>query len=247
MSIQPVRRVVPIGAVGGLGITLAIEFVGTALLATLLPMIQVATDASRNAGSSESLTAALMVSMLVACGALLALAHGAHLNPLLTLAAWFDGRRFPYDGRTVFAYFAAQGAGAFVAVTTINLVLDARAPLAVGTPATAWLVGTEFVTATGLVALFLMFTTARRGSSVAAALGGYLDVVTVLGWSYSLANPAIVLATLPHTSWEDGTTDTAVGVLVALFGGGFIGAQYFANQKGGGVALRPRKSLNIHQ
>ncbi len=231
MSIQPVRRVVPIGAVGGLGITLAVEFVGTALLATLLPMIQVATDASRNAGSSESLTAALMVSLLAACGALLALAHGAHLNPLLTLAAWFDGRRFPYDGRTVFAYFAAQGAGAFFAVTTIDLVIHAGVSTAVDPQAAGWLVGTEFVTATGLVALFLIFTTARRGASIAAALGGYLDVVTVLGWSYSLANPAIVLVTLPHTSWEDGTTDTAVGVLVALFGGGFIGAIYFADKR----------------
>ncbi|WP_410874804.1 aquaporin [Nocardia sp. A7] len=246
MSIQPARRAVPFGAAGRLGIAMAIEFVGTALLATLLSMIRVATDASRHSGSSESVTAAVSVSVLAACGALLALAHGAHLNPLLTLAAWFDGRRFRHDGRIVFAYFAAQGAGAFVALTAIDLVIDGRQLPAVDTAATTWLVGTEFVCATGLVALFLIFATARRGSSIAAALGGYLDVITVVGWSYSLANPALVLATLPHTSWEDGTTDTAVVVLAALCGGGFIGAQFFAAEKSGGVDLRPRKSINIH-
>ncbi|MBC7302084.1 MULTISPECIES: aquaporin [Nocardia] len=237
MSIQPVRRVAPVGAVWGLGIALAIEFVGTALLATLLSMIRVATDASGYVGSSDSMTAAFLVSVLAASGALLALAHGAHLNPLLTLAAWFDGRRFRHNGRIVFAYFAAQGAGAFVAVIAIDPMIG-RQLTAVGTPATAWLVGTEFVSATGLVALFMIFTTASRGSSTAAALGGYLDVITVVGWSYSFANPALVLATLPHTSWEDGTTDTAVVVLTALFGGGFIGAQYFTDQTSGGFDPR---------
>ncbi len=232
MPIQLARRslTMPRDLVDTLAIRLAIEFTGTLLLATLLPLIEVSIDAANNAERSASALASIMAfsaATASVCLVVWALAHGAHLNPILTMAVWLDGRRFQHGDPVAIGYIVAQAAGATLGVAAVETLAGSNRLPAIGMPAPIWRIGTEFLAATGLVVLFLLFTHYGRGLSVAASLGGYSDVVTVAGWSASLANPAIVLAAMLLGPGDRAANNVAVAAVAAQVGGAIVGIFMF--------------------
>ncbi|BCB75788.1 aquaglyceroporin AqpS [Phytohabitans flavus] len=144
---------------------------------------------------------------------------GAHLNPVVSLADWWLGRRsgtgLPI--RDVAAYIPAQVAGAIGGAVLANLMFDLAA---VDLSATErdrphlWL--GEVVATAGLV--LLVFALARSGRSAVApaAVGGYIGAAYWFTSSTSFANPAVTVGRA--------FTDTFAGIAPASVPG-FVIAQ----------------------
>src|SRR5919199_1885028 len=102
---------------------------------------------------------------------------GAHLNPLVSVADWFVGRR----SRTglalgeVAAYSLAQVAGAVLGAVLANAMYG-LAPVEISEHARAsWTAGLAEVVATaGLIAVIFALARTGRGGVTAAAVGAYI-------------------------------------------------------------------------
>lgn len=122
---------------------------------------------------------------------------GAHLNPAVSLADWWLGRRRG-TGLTlgeVGAYSVAQVAGGILGAVLANLMFDL--------PAVRWsthdrtsghvLLG-EVVATAGLIAIVFALARSGRAGLSAAAVAGYIGSAYFFTSSTSFANPAVTIA-----------------------------------------------------
>jgi glycerol uptake facilitator-like aquaporin len=177
-----------------LGRRSAAEGIGTAFL--LATVVGSGIMGERLSGGSIALsllansiaTGAALVALILALAPL----SGAHLNPVVSLAAGWD-RSLPW--REVPSYLAAQLAGAFCGVAGANLMFELPA-ISISQHARhgAAQLFSESVATFGL--LFVVQTCARMRDStaVAFAVGGYIAAAYWFTASTSFANPAVTIA-----------------------------------------------------
>ena len=217
----------------GLGRRLLAEFLGTALLVTVVVGSGIAAAAlsPRDVGVQllENSTATVfgLAVLILMFGPI----SGAHFNPVVSAADWLLGRRSGTGiaGADVAAYAAAQIAGGIVGAWLANLMFD-RQVFEIATKhrmTTGHLVG-EVVATAGLIAL--IFTLARTGRAAlsAAAVGAYIGAAYWFTSSTSFANPAVTIGRA--------FTDTFAGIAPASVPG-FVVAQAVGLLAGVGLLL----------
>ncbi|MER7755473.1 MIP/aquaporin family protein [Kitasatospora sp. NPDC097643] len=203
-----------------LGRRAAVELVGTgALVAVVVGSGIQATKLSQDVGVqllANSLATVFGLGVLIA---LLGPVSGAHFNPVVTLAAWWTGRR-DGDGptlREVAAYLPAQILGAIGGAVLADAMFaeplvhwsthDRSAPH-------LWL--GEVVATAGLVLLIFGLARAGRAHFAPVAVASYIGAAYWFTSSTSFANPAVTIGRA--------FTDTFAGIAPASVPT-FIGAQ----------------------
>jgi len=196
VSVDSARMAAPVSASAryrALLFSTAIEFIATAFL--LIAVVGSGIMAERLSGGNTAL--ALLANALATGFALIALIlafgpiSGAHMNPVVTLAAAMtDGLSWGKTG----AYFAAQFGGAIAGVWLAHLMFDLPI-LQIGhharTGAGQWLA--EAVATFGLLAV-IWGCRARSAPATAFAVGAYIAGAYWFTASTSFANPAVTVA-----------------------------------------------------
>ena len=143
---------------------------------------------------------------------------GAHLNPVVSLADWFLGRRTGAGLALpeVAAYAVAQAAGGIAGAVLANVMFEVDQGLSAkdrlgGGPLVA-----EVVATAGLVALVFALARTGRGALAAPAVGAYIGAAYWFTSSTSFANPAVTLGRV--------FTDTFAGIEPAS-AAAFVGVQ----------------------
>ncbi|MFF5447423.1 aquaporin [Streptomyces sp. NPDC012888] len=199
----------------------AAELIGTAgLLVVVIGSGIQAASLSSDTGVAlvaNSLASAIGLGLIIT---LLGPVSGAHLNPVVTLTAWWARRTGDPDGlttRETLFYIGAQTAGAVSGALVAEAMFD-RSP---GTLATQvrdgghLLVG-EIVATAGLVLVIQGLGRIGRPRLIPAAVAGYIAAAIWFTSSGSFANPA---GTIGRT-FTDSFTGIAPGSLP-----GFVAAQ----------------------
>jgi glycerol uptake facilitator-like aquaporin len=209
------------------------EFVGTALLVTAVVGSGImATTLSPNDVGLQLLensvaTAFALGALILAFGPV----SGAHLNPVVSAADWFFGRRARtgLTGTDLAAYAVAQTAGAVCGSILANLMFD-LAPVTFATKDRSaghlWL--GEVVATAGLLLLIFALARSGRAAVAPAAVGAYIGAAYWFTSSTSFANPAVTIGRA--------FTDTFAGIAHASLAG-FVGAQLAGLLVGVGLLL----------
>ncbi|MGW4596936.1 aquaporin [Streptomyces sp. NPDC004457] len=205
---------------GSLGRRALAEAVGSAALVTVVVGSGIqATELTHDVGVrllANSLATVFGLGVLIA---LFGPVSGAHFNPVVTLAAWFTGRRTP-DGLTlqnVAAYISAQTAGAIGGAVLADAMFAKPLVRWSGHDRSAghlWL--GELVATAGLVLLVLGLGRTGRTHLAPAAVASYIGAAYWFTSSTSFANPAVTVGRA--------FTDTFAGIAPASVGP-FIAAQ----------------------
>ncbi|MER7693615.1 aquaporin [Streptomyces sp. NPDC097610] len=189
----------------------AAEAVGTAALVAVVVGSGIqAAELTRDVGVqllANSLATVFGLGVLIA---LLGSVSGAHFNPVVTLAAWFTGRRSG-DGpspREVAAYVPAQIAGAICGAVLADAMF-ARPLVQWSTHDRSaghlWL--GEVVATAGLVWLIFGLARAGRAHLAPVAVASYIGAAYWFTSSTSFANPAVTIGRV--------FTDTFAGIAPA--------------------------------
>lgn len=175
----------------------AVEFVGTgALVAVVVGSGIQATKLSQDAGVqllANSLATVFGLGVLIL---LLGPVSGAHFNPVVTLAAWWTGRR---DGegpelREVAVYVPAQVAGAIGGAVLADAMF--AEPLVRWSTHDRWaphLWLGEVVATAGLILLIFGLARIGRAHVAPAAVASYIGAAYWFTSSTSFANPAVTI------------------------------------------------------
>jgi glycerol uptake facilitator-like aquaporin len=122
---------------------------------------------------------------------------GAHLNPVVSLADWWTGRRLRGTGLTfteMSGYVTAQTVGAVLGACLANLMYDLpAATFATTARAGLHLFLSEIVATAGLVALVFSLARSGRGALIGPAVGAYIGAAYWFTASTSFANPAVTV------------------------------------------------------
>ncbi|TQF02346.1 aquaporin family protein [Kitasatospora acidiphila] len=209
------------------------EFLGTgALVAVVVGSGIQATELSSDVGVqllANSLATVFGLGVLIT---LLGPVCGAHFNPVVTLAAWWAGRRGAEGPtlREVAAYVPAQIAGATGGAVLANAMF-AR-PLVRWSTHERWaphLWLGEVVATAGLILLVFGLTRAGRAHLAPAAVASYIGAAYWFTSSTSFANPAVTIGRA--------VTDTFAGIAPGSVLP-FIGAQLVGLVVGMGLVGR---------
>ena len=193
----------------------SVEAVGTGFL--LAAVVGSGIMGERLAGGSVGLallanslaTGAALVALITALGPI----SGAHLNPLVTLAAGAQ-RELPW--RDVGSYVAAQVAGALAGVAAANAMFALPVfALSQHPREGAPQLLAEFVASFGLLAIVRSSAGRADVGSIALAVGGYITAAYWFTSSTSFANPAVTLARALTDSFA-GIRPDDVGGFVAM-------------------------------
>ncbi|MBM7517642.1 MIP/aquaporin family protein [Nocardioides nitrophenolicus] len=211
------------------------ELVGTALLVTVVvgSGIAAATLSPDDLGLQlleNSTATALGLSVLIVW---FGPVSGAHLNPVVSAADWFLGRRtgagLPL--RDVGAYVLAQVAGGIGGALLANLMFEVPQGLSANDRLGGGHVTAEVVATAGLVALVFALVRTGRSALAAPAVGAYIGAAYWFTSSTSFANPAV---TIGRTF-----TDTFAGIAPGSVPV-FVGAQLV------GMVLGVALTLTLH-
>ncbi|WP_037679199.1 aquaporin [Streptomyces griseus] len=213
-----------------LGRRVAAEAIGTALLVAVVVGSGIqATELTHDAGVqllANSLATVFGLGVLIL---LLGPVSGAHFNPVVTLAAWFTGRRDP-DGlalRDVAAYLPAQITGAIGgAVLADAMFAEPLVKFSAHDRSAGHLLLGEVVATAGLILLIFGLSRIGRAALAPAAVAAYIGAAYWFTSSTSFANPAV---TIGRTF-----TDTFTGVAPASVAP-FIAAQLLGGVLGSGA------------
>ncbi|MFD5461828.1 aquaporin [Kitasatospora sp. NPDC127059] len=175
----------------------AVELVGSAALVAIVVGAGVqATELSHDVGVqllADSLATVLGLGVLIA---LLGPVSGAHFNPVVTLAAWWTGRR-EREGlspREVAAYVPAQIAGAIGGAVLADAMFAEPLVHWSGHDRSAphlWL--GEVVATAGLILLVFGLARAERAHFAPVAVASYIGAAYWFTSSTSFANPAVTI------------------------------------------------------
>lgn len=173
------------------------ELLGTALLVTVVVGSGIAAErlSPTDVGLQlleNSLATALGLAALIL---LLGPVSGAHLNPVVTLAVWFLGRRGPdaLPLPEVGAYAGAQVVGAVLGAWLANAMYGVGFALSDTDRVTGGHLLGEVVATAGLVALVLALVRTGRAALAAPAVGAYIGAAYWFTSSTSFANPAVTI------------------------------------------------------
>ncbi|MEU1013789.1 aquaporin [Streptomyces sp. NPDC005890] len=218
-----------------LGRRTAVEFVGTGALVAVVGSGIQAAELTGDVGLqllANSLATVFGLGVLIA---LLGPVSGAHFNPVVTLAAWWTGRRGGEGPslREVAAYVPAQIAGAIGGAALANAMF--AEPLVAWSTHERWaghLWLSEVVATAGLV--LLIFGLARTGRAHLATLtvAAYIGAAYWFTSSTSFANPAVTIgraftdtfagiapaSVLPFVAAQFVGLGVGLGLVTALFG-----------------------------
>ncbi|MFJ4469449.1 aquaporin [Streptomyces sp. NPDC089424] len=197
------------------------EAVGSAALVTVVVGSGIqATELTEDVGVqllANSLATVFGLGVLIA---LLGPVSGAHFNPVVTLAAWFTGRRTP-DGpslRDVASYVPAQAVGAIGgAVLADAMFAEPLLRWSAHDRSSGHLLLGETVATAGLVFLVLGLARTGRVRHAPVAVASYIGAAYWFTSSTSFANPAVTVGRA--------FTDTFAGIAPASVMP-FIAAQF---------------------
>ncbi|CAL9412327.1 aquaporin [Streptomyces sp. enrichment culture] len=226
------------GSLGGaapLGRRVLAELVGTAAL--VAAVVGSGIQASALSGDTGVRLLANSLASAVALGLLIAQlgpVSGGHLNPVVTLCAWWSRRRagVRVPAREVALYLAAQPVGA-VAGALLAEAMFGRAPGGAGWSwatrerADAHLLLGETVATAGLVLLIVALERLGRARFAPLAVAAYIGAAIWFTSSGSFANPAATVG----RSLTDSFTGIAPGSLP-----GFVAAQSLGALLGAALA-----------
>ncbi|QXE39280.1 aquaporin [Streptomyces sp. GMY02] len=160
--------------------------------------------------------------------ALLGPVSGAHFNPVVTLAAWFTGRRTASEGglglREVAAYIPAQLAGAIGGAVLADAMF-AR-------PLVSWSTHDRFaghlwlgeaVATAGLVWLVLGLARAGRAHLAPVAVASYIGAAYWFTSSTSFANPAVTIGRTFTDTFAGIAPGSVAPFVAAQFAGAAVG------------------------
>ncbi|MGW4946391.1 aquaporin [Actinoplanes sp. NPDC004185] len=209
------------------------EFVGTALLVTAV----VGSGVMATTRSPDDVGLQLLENSVATAFALAALiltfgpVSGAHLNPVVSAADWFLGRRTGtgLTAAQLSGYALAQTGGAIVGSVLANLMFDLAAVHFSGQERAAghlWL--GEIVATAGLILLIFALAWSGRAAVAPAAVGAYIGAAYWFTSSTSFANPAVTIGRA--------FTDTFAGIAPASVPG-FVVAQLIGLAAGTGLLL----------
>ncbi|GAA3263714.1 MIP/aquaporin family protein [Nonomuraea helvata] len=201
-----------------LGRRLAAETVGTALLVAVVVGSGIQADRLSSDGGVELLANALAT--VLGLGVLIALlgpVSGAHFNPVVSLAAWWHGRREPAGLalREVAAYAGAQTGGAVAGALLANAMFDL--PVVDWSTRERWaghLWLAEAVATAGLILLIFGLARTGRAQVAAPAVACYVGAAYWFTSSTSFANPAVTIGRA-FTDTYAGITPASVGPFIA--------------------------------
>ncbi|MFF5861030.1 aquaporin [Streptomyces sp. NPDC012751] len=194
-----------------LGRRAAVEFVGTgALVAVVVGSGIQATKLTGDVGLQLLANSTATVFGLGVLIALLGPISGAHFNPVVTLAAWWTGRRGGEGPglREAAAYVPAQIAGAIGGAVLANAMF--AEPLARWSTHARWsghLWLGEVVATAGLVLLIFGLARVGRAHLAPVAVAAYIGAAYWFTSSTSFANPAVTIGRA--------VTDTFAGIAPA--------------------------------
>jgi len=184
--------------------------VASGIAVTRLPATRDATPLLQLSWHAVAVGAALTLIII-----LLGPVSGAHLNPVVSLAAVLLGH---LPRSRLAGYVAAQLTGGVLGVAVANITSGLPAIEVSARARDGWpLVVSEVGSTLGLVLLiFVMVRTARTLPAIASAVGAYITIAIVLTPSAAFANPAVTFART--------ASDTYTGIAPASVGP-FVGAQ----------------------
>ncbi|WP_431921712.1 MIP/aquaporin family protein [Nonomuraea jabiensis] len=204
------------------------EFLGTALLVTVVvgSGIMAQTLSPHDVGLQllENSTATVfgLAVLIVTLGPV----SGAHFNPVVSLADWWQGRqsRTGLSAGELGAYIIAQALGAIGGAILANAMFDKPAITwstheRTGTP--LWL--GELVATAGLLLVIFSLTRSGRTAVAPAAVGGYIGAAYWFTSSTSFANPAVTLGRAFSDTFAGIAPASVPGFIVAQLVGGVIG------------------------
>ncbi len=195
------------------------EFTGTALLVTAVvgSGIMASTLSPADVGlqllENSIATAFALGALILIFGPV----SGAHLNPVVSAADWFLGRRAGtgLTVRDLGGYLGAQVTGAIAGSVLANLMFDLAAVDFSGRDRAAghlWL--GEIVATTGLILLVFALARSGRATVAPAAVAAYIGAAYWFTSSTSFANPAVTIGRA--------FTDTFAGIAPASVPGFLI-------------------------
>ncbi|MET7621497.1 aquaporin [Streptomyces sp. NPDC005408] len=206
----------------------AAELVGTAALVAVIVGSGIqATGLSQDTGVrllANSLASAIALGLLIA---LFSPISGAHLNPVVTLFAWWSRRhdKEGTDGRDAALYITAQLTGA-IAGAMLAEAMFARAPGVWSTQVRSGghlLLG-ETVATAGLVLLIHGLDRIGRTQLTPVAVAAYIAAAIWFTSSGSFANPAATVGRSFTDSFTGIAPSSLPGFIAAQLLGGLLGA-----------------------
>jgi glycerol uptake facilitator-like aquaporin len=214
--------------IGTVGRQLLAEFLGTALLVTVVIGSGIAA-AQLSPGDiglqllENSIATALGLAVLIL---LFGPVSGAHFNPVVSLSDWLLGRRRSsgLSFGSAAAYTAAQVIGGIAGAVLANVMFD-RAALEISTKdrfTTGHLIG-EIVATAGLIALIFALARTGRAALSAAAVGAYIGAAYWFTSSTSFANPAVTIGRVFSDTFAGIAPSSAPGFIAAQAVGALIG------------------------
>jgi arsenate reductase len=217
----------------GLPRRLAAEFLGTALLVTVVVGSGIAAAALSPADVGLQLleNSTATVFGLAVLILLFGPVSGAHFNPVVTAADWVLGRRSGtgISAGHAGAYTLAQIAGGVAGAWLANLMFDHPVFELSGKDriTTGHLVGEVLATAGLIAVIFALARTGRAGLS-AAAVGAYIGAAYWFTSSTSFANPAITIGRMFSDSFAGIAPGSVPGFIAAQIAGALIGLGWIA-------------------
>jgi glycerol uptake facilitator-like aquaporin len=205
------------------------ELLGTGLLVTVVvgSGIMAVRLSPGNTGLELLENSLATVAGLAVIITVLAPVSGAHLNPLVSAAAWALGRRSGtgLPGRDAAVYAAAQTAGAVGGAVLANLMFALPAVTVSATVRSAphlWL--GEVVATAGLVLVVFGLARSGRGALAPAAVAGWIGAAYWATSSTSFANPAVTIGRAFTGTFTGIAPGSVPGFVFAQAAGAMLGA-----------------------
>jgi glycerol uptake facilitator-like aquaporin len=208
-------------SIRSVGRSILAEFVGTALLVTVVVGSGIAAaqlspgDVGIQLLENSTATALGLTVLILLFGPV----SGAHFNPVVTGVDWLLRRKrnAGITGAAAAGYVAAQTVGGVAGALLANVMFD-RVVVEIATKdriTGGHLIG-EIVATAGLIALVFALARSGRGALSAAAVGAYIGAAYWFTSSTSFANPAVTVGRI--------FSDTFAGIAPSSVPG-FVGAQ----------------------
>ncbi|PXW31749.1 UNVERIFIED_CONTAM: glycerol uptake facilitator-like aquaporin [Williamsia faeni] len=211
-----------------LGRRLLAEFVGTALLVTVVVGSGIAAeqlspgDIGLQLLENSTATAFGLAVLILLFGPV----SGAHFNPVVSAVDWVLGRRAGtgLPAADVAAYTVAQIAGAIAGAVLANVMFDLSAfQISDKDRITSGHLVGEIVATAGLIALIFALARTGRHALSAAAVGAYIGAAYWFTSSTSFANPAVTIGRVFSDTFAGIAPGSVPGFIVAQIVGALIG------------------------
>jgi arsenate reductase len=229
------------------------EFVGTALLVTAVvgSGVMATTLSPHDVGlqllENSVATAFALGALILTFGPV----SGAHLNPIVSVADWFLGRRTGtgLTGPDLAGYVAAQITGAITGAVLAN-VMYALTPVTFSSrdrgAGHLWI--GEVVATGGLILLIFALARSGRAAVAPAAVGAYIGAAYWFTSSTSFANPAVTIGRAFTDTFAGIAPASVPGFVVAQLAGlaaglGLLAALYPAPDPSRSIAVTGKPSV----